>query len=90
MEDGETQFFSPEEISALILVKMKKIAEAFVGKEIKEAVLTVPGETNIRLQLEYCSLSIILFTTVSLTRDDVLTLLVIIVFLKKKICSILQ
>ncbi|KAL1828141.1 hypothetical protein ACET3Z_006553 [Daucus carota] len=46
MEDGETQFFSPEEISALILVKMKKIAEAFVGKEIKEAVLTVPAYFN--------------------------------------------
>ena len=55
MEDGETQFFSPEEISALILVKMKKIAEAFVGKEIKEAVLTVPGGL-----IYGCSLNIVL------------------------------
>lgn len=35
--------FSPEEISSYILSKMKKIAEDYVGEEVKDAVITVPA-----------------------------------------------
>jgi L1 cell adhesion molecule like protein len=43
---GKTKEFSAEEISSMILVKMKEIAEAFVGKEIERAVVSVPAHFN--------------------------------------------
>merc|ERR1711906_102799 len=43
---GEQKQFSAEEISSMILVKMKEIAEAYLGKEIKNAVVTVPAYFN--------------------------------------------
>ncbi len=35
--------FSPQEISAIILQKLKKDAESYIGEEVKEAVITVPA-----------------------------------------------
>ncbi len=40
---GSVQKFAPEEISAMVLHKMKHTAETFLGKEIKDAVVTVPA-----------------------------------------------
>lgn len=42
----ETKQFTPEEISAMILTKMKSIAEAYTGCPITDAVITVPAYFN--------------------------------------------
>ncbi|OLY82949.1 Heat shock protein SSB [Smittium mucronatum] len=43
---GETVEFSPQEISSMVLLKMKEIAEAKLGKTVKKAVITVPAYFN--------------------------------------------
>jgi heat shock 70kDa protein 1/2/6/8 len=44
--NNETKKFYPEEISSMVLMKMKEIAEAYVGSSIKDAVITVPAYFN--------------------------------------------
>ena len=42
----QTKRFSPEEISSMILNKMKQIAESYLGKEVTDCVVTVPAYFN--------------------------------------------
>lgn len=41
---GETKVFSPEEVTAIFLGKMKGMAEKHLGKRIRKAVITAPGK----------------------------------------------
>ncbi|KAE8907671.1 Heat shock protein [Phytophthora fragariae] len=43
---GESKTFQPEEISSMVLIKMREIAEAYIGKQVKNAVVTVPAYFN--------------------------------------------
>ncbi|CDQ61281.1 unnamed protein product [Oncorhynchus mykiss] len=43
---GENKCFNPEEISSMVLVKMREIAEAYLGQKVSNAVITVPAYFN--------------------------------------------
>ncbi|RLN79848.1 hypothetical protein BBJ28_00018748 [Nothophytophthora sp. Chile5] len=43
---GERKTFQPEEISSMVLTKMRETAEAYIGKQVKNAVVTVPAYFN--------------------------------------------
>ena len=43
---GEAKTFSAEEVSSMVLVKMRETAEAYLGKDVPNAVVTVPAYFN--------------------------------------------
>ena len=61
----EGREYSPEELSSMIIAKMKKIAEDYLGKEVTDAVITVPAffsdkaRAATKLAAELCNLNVL-------------------------------
>jgi len=43
---NDLKTFQPEEISSMVLIKMKEVAESYLGSEVRDAVITVPAYFN--------------------------------------------
>ena len=46
LDEGVTQKYYPEQISALVLKEMKRIASTYLGYQVTDAVITVPAYFN--------------------------------------------
>ena len=46
VSEDEQRSFAPEEVSAMVLEKMRKVASDFLGKDVRRAVITVPAHFN--------------------------------------------